>query len=172
MNPQFLGDSYDLVKRFFILELQSLGYIVEIDPMFTGSWKSGEEDAFCRLLGLHSTIQPEATKKLQRSLFLDPDTGLNERGGMRHASLEQVAREVQKHELVFAFDQSFSRQTSPLDEMNNKMKLLAEHDVNSFYYDSHARFLFASKRKLPLRELMNHLVKLGVPRSRIITNND
>ena len=50
MNPDFLGDSYDLVKRFFCHELTALGYVVVIDPMFTGTWNEREQD-FYRLIG-------------------------------------------------------------------------------------------------------------------------
>jgi hypothetical protein len=38
MRPEFLGDSYDIVKRFFCETLRSLGYTVYIDPRFTGDW--------------------------------------------------------------------------------------------------------------------------------------
>jgi hypothetical protein len=43
MNPKYLGDSYDLVKRFFISELRNLGYDVVVDPMFTGAWGQDRE---------------------------------------------------------------------------------------------------------------------------------
>lgn len=36
MNRKFFGDSYDIVKRFFCVELAALGYSVEVEPMFTG----------------------------------------------------------------------------------------------------------------------------------------
>jgi hypothetical protein len=169
MNPAFLGDSYDLVKRFFILELQSLGYAVVIDPMFTGDWMGQEQD-FHRLLGLKSNRPPE-DKTMKQCLFLDPDTGLNERGGRQHASLERIAREAQANELVFAFDQSFSRQASPVEVMKKKMNLLAQRGVHSVYYDSHARFLFASRHATTLRELLEHWAQVGMPRSRFVSSD-
>jgi hypothetical protein len=43
MRPEFLGDSFDIVKRFFGETLRSLGYTVYIDPLFSGDW-SGKED--------------------------------------------------------------------------------------------------------------------------------
>jgi hypothetical protein len=124
MNPTFLGDSYDLVKRFFVLELQSLGYVVEIDPMFTGSWM-GRENEFYRLVGMATDVLPKV-KATRSSLFLDPDTGLNERGGKQHASLARIARETQEQDLVFAFDQSFSRQARAVEIMKKKMKVAEE----------------------------------------------
>ena len=169
MNPAFLGDSYDLVKRFFVLELQSLGYTVAIDPMFTGDWM-GREGDFHRLLALKSRRLPDG-RTMKRCLFLDPDTGLNERGGKQHASFERVAREAQENELVFAFDQSFSRQASPNEVMKKKMSRLAEHGVRSIYYNSHARFLFASRSEELLLEMISHLVQVGMPRSRFVTSD-
>ncbi len=165
----FLGDSYDLVKRFFILELQALGYAVAIDPMFTGDWMGREQD-FHRLLGLLSN-RPPKDKTLKHCLFLDPDTGLNERGGRQHASLARIAGEAQVNELVFAFDQSFSRQASPLEVMKQKINFLAQQGVHSVYYDSHARFLFAAQRATTLRRLIEHWVRVGMPRSRFISSD-
>ena len=52
MNPSFIGDSYDLVKRFFCFELRALGYKVVVDPMFTGEWKGRECDFFSLLVSL------------------------------------------------------------------------------------------------------------------------
>jgi len=43
VNTKYLGDSYDLVKRFFCRELKNLGYQVVADPMFTGSWTDEEQ---------------------------------------------------------------------------------------------------------------------------------
>lgn len=45
MRPEFFGDSYDIVKRFFCETLRSLGDTVYIDPLFTGDW-SGQETIF------------------------------------------------------------------------------------------------------------------------------
>jgi hypothetical protein len=36
VNPNFFGDSFDIVKRFFCTELAALGYYVIAEPMFTG----------------------------------------------------------------------------------------------------------------------------------------
>jgi hypothetical protein len=50
MNPSFFGDSYDLVKRFFCVQLAALGYEVVVDPMFTGEWRELDHQFF-RLIG-------------------------------------------------------------------------------------------------------------------------
>jgi len=169
MNPAFLGDSYDIVKRFFVRELQSMNYAVEIDPMFTGDW-AGREGDFRRLLGVGAPVSP-SVRSTRRALFLDPDTGVNERGGKQHVALARMALEVQAWELVFAFDQSFSRQAQPIDVMKRKMTLLSEAGARSMYYDSHAKFLFASSRGELLQDLVGHLVQVGVPRLRFVSDD-
>ena len=35
MNPRLFGDSFDIVKRFFIKILKDAGYEVYVEPMFT-----------------------------------------------------------------------------------------------------------------------------------------
>ncbi len=106
MNPAFLGDSYDLVKRFFVEQLRALKYEVAVDPLFTGEW-GGEEEVYHRLLGAtrRSTLQASDGR---RALFLDPDTGVKAQKTIHHVSFRQLADEASRFHLVFAFDQSFS----------------------------------------------------------------
>ena len=51
MNPAYLGDSYDVVKRFFCESARSAGYAVYVDPMFTGDWSARQRALFLRFLG-------------------------------------------------------------------------------------------------------------------------
>ena len=170
MNPTFLGDSYDLVKRFFCGELHSLGYILEVDPMFTGSW-NGNEERFFRLIDVpppgDASNAPSAS-----ALFLDPDTGVNEKGGKQHVSFERIVQEAARYNLVFSFDQSFSRQAPPREVMVAKLASLRERGCHGIYYDSHARFLFASNCVSRLIELTDHLVGLGIPPERMLLSVD
>jgi hypothetical protein len=166
MNRYFFGDSYDLVKRFFCRELKSLGYVVAIDPMFTGAW-GGDKRKFFRLVG----VKPEAKARGISPggvLFLDPDTGVHERGGERHVSLRRVAEEASKYEVVFSFDQSFSYGGNARAAMLKKFAILKSLGCHAMYYDSHARFLFASRGRTPLRALRAHLVSLGLPADRLV----
>ncbi len=48
MNPQWFGDSFDIVKRFFVENLNEIGYHVVVDPMLTGEW-NGPEHKFYRV---------------------------------------------------------------------------------------------------------------------------
>ncbi len=170
MNPAFVGDSYDLVKRFFTKELILLGYEVAIDPMYTGDW-NGMKEEFLQLVGVN-TPQMEADKFSRRALFLDPDTGVNHKGGKQHVAFVRIAHETRAYDLVFAFDQSFSRQAKPREAMRAKLEQLQNFGIQGMYYDSHARFLFASKRSDELNELREHLVQLGMPASRMLLSGE
>jgi hypothetical protein len=169
MNPSFLGDSYDLVKRFFVLELRSLGYRVAVDPLFTGDW-AGTEEAFYRLIGTADCYGP-AEPSMQNAIFIDPDTGIREKASQQHITFNRVAEETQRFNLVFAFDQSFSRQAIPLTEMKRKINALAVLGVSAFYYDSHARFLFASHEADRLNQLRGHFNAIGIPLSRLVSSD-
>jgi len=169
MKPSFFGDSYDLVKRFFCVELVTIGYEVVVDPMFTGEWRELEHQFF-RLVGARPLDEDSRGKASRRALFLDPDTGVNNRGGARHVSIERLAREASENELVFSFDQSFPRQFNPAESMASKLAALNERGCHGMYYDSHARFLFVSREAHALTELHEHLVLLGLPAARLAPN--
>ena len=52
--------------------------------------------------------------------------------------------------------------------MKNKIAELRKRECYAMYYDSHARFLFASLKQQPLRELRAHLLALGLPSERLL----
>jgi hypothetical protein len=166
MNPAFFGDSFDLVKRFFVQELSTLGYRVVADLMLTGEW-GGNEREFYRLVGVepHTSLPESST---QTALFLDPDTGISRKDGPRHVSFGRIAQEAQRHALIFSFDQSFSRQAKPEAIMREKLMALEALGCYGMYYNSHARFLFASAQRQRLHELRMHLLSLGLPAFRLL----
>lgn len=164
MNPKYFGDSYDIVKRFFCTELNVLGYTIVVNPMFTGEW-NGNENMFLRFIG--APLSSVASDPLRRTaLFIDPDTGVNRRPSNQHISLMQLKEAASKHELVFSFDQSFSRQHDANVVMTEKLNFLREQGCHAIYYDSHARFLFVANNRLLLDEFRFHLESLGLPKSR------
>ena len=166
MNPDYFGDSYDLVKRFFCRELSLLGYSVAVDPMLTGIWSANERE-FYRLIGAEPVESTTPIPK-RAALFLDPDTGINEKGGKQHASFDRLARGTANYELVFAFDQSFSRQEKAKDVMRGKLSALRARGCHGMYYDSHARFVFVATERSVLNELQLQLLSLGLPESRLL----
>jgi hypothetical protein len=166
VNPLYFGDSYDLVKRFFCGELRTLGYSVVVDAMLTGDW-AGAESNFYRLIGAspRGEYKPDGRPT---ALLLDPDTGVKQSASRQHVSYVRIAHETSVYSLVFSFDQSFSRQAKASDVIRKKLAALNALGCTTMYYDSHARFVFAAAEAGPIQELRDHLVSLGIPRSRLI----
>jgi hypothetical protein len=166
MRAEFLGDSYDIVKRFFCEALRSQGFTVYVDPMLTGAW-SGQEESFFRFLGVQRCPSGERFQGMT-ALFLDPDTGVNEKGGPAHVSYARLAQEAENHTLVFSFDQAFSRAGESGPKLQVKLGALAARGCAALYYASHAHFLFVCREHGPLQRLRTHLVGLGLPESRLV----
>ncbi|HPI53024.1 MAG TPA: hypothetical protein PKX47_12375 [Smithellaceae bacterium] len=165
MHPEYFGDSYDLVKRFFIQELKTLGYTVTVQPMFTGTW-GDQEQQFFELMG--ASRRDPRINLARSALFIDPDTGINEKGGKAHVSFKALAEQANSSSIVFAFDQSFSRQMKPIEMMQEKLRRMEAMNCHAMYYDSHARFLFISMSQGLLQELKTHLHSVGLPTSRLV----
>lgn len=164
MNPKWFGDSFDIVKRFFAYSLRDLDYDVFIDPMLTGEW-DGDEETLYRFLGMRPVEEYGGSES---ALFLDPDTGIGATASTKHTTIANVFDLLGTHEIVFSFDQSFSRGGSPLPQMQAKLTRLIELGASGFYFDSHARFLFASLESERLKNLRNHFKNLGLPSSRFV----
>lgn len=165
MNNEWLGDSYDIVKRFFVGVLRTLGYVVYVNPMPTGDWSSSES-SFLRFLGAQHVR--DAAISGRTALLLDPDTGIGREPSERHTTIPAIVSELENHAVVFVFDQSFSRGSEPLPQLYEKLRQLRELGAHGFYYDSHARFLFSSSSIRELNSLQDALVELGLPERRLV----
>ncbi len=163
MNPQWFGDSFDIVKRFFVENLNEIGYHVVVDPMLTGEW-DGLEHKFYEFLKAHP-LNVKSNKKT--ALLLDPDTGVGIKKTKQHVTIKCIAEQLSKHDVVFSFDQSFSRGGNATEKITEKLMLLKETGNYGFYYDSHARFLFAAKSIEILKEVEQQLLSSGLPASRL-----
>lgn len=164
MNPQWFGDSYDIVKRFFCEQLASLGYAMYVDPMLTGDWNGVEAD-FYRFLGVRH--EQERQQPLERSaLLIDPDTGIS-KPSRRHVTLARILQLLETYEVVFVFDQSFSRNGKAEEQIQTKLSELQSLGAYGFYYDSHAKFLFASRDEEQIQAIQEHLLACGIPRTRL-----
>jgi hypothetical protein len=75
MNPQWFGDSFDIVKKYFVENLKEIGYHVVVDPLLTGEW-NGFEQKFYHFLGASLLREPYSEKS---ALLLDPDTGIGKK---------------------------------------------------------------------------------------------
>jgi hypothetical protein len=165
MNSDWLGDSYDVVKRFFAGCLRDLGYQVYVDPMPTGSW-SQHESQFLDFIGARHVREAKPGKT---ALLLDPDTGIGARLSKKHTTIRHIVEQLDRHKLIFVFDQSFSRGHPALSQLEAKLCELATHEVDAFFYDSHARFLFASRSPTALAAVREAFVKLGLPSRRFVS---
>ena len=106
------------------------------------------------------------TKKL--ALLIDPDTGIGKKRTKQHVTIAIIATHLQNHEIVFSFDHSFSRAGSTTEKMKEKLGWLEETGNVGFYYDSHARFLFAANSSENLKAVEQQLLSSGLPASRLL----
>jgi len=163
MNPQWFGDSFDIVKRYFVENLKTVGYHVVVDPMLTGEW-NGVEDRFYHFLGVSPLGQLYDGRT---ALLLDPDTGIGKKETKRHVTITTIAAHLKNYEIVFSFDQSFSRGGNATDKMKEKLGKLEATGNVGFYYDSHARFLFAANTVESLNTVEQQLILSGLPENRL-----
>ncbi len=166
MKSQWFGDSFDIVKRFFIGNIREMGYQVFVDPKFIGKW-NGLENEFYDFLGA-KPLDSLSTSSDKTALFLDPDTGIGLKPTEQHVTVKMIVDYLQKHEIVFSFDQSFSRSSDALKKMREKLSLLKKEGAVGFYYDSHARFLFSANSPEVLINIKRHLATTGLPKKRFI----
>lgn len=164
LNPQWFGDSFDIVKRFFVENLNAIGYQVLVDPMFTGEWDGLEHD-FYHFLKAYPLTEKSSSKS---ALLLDPDIGVGRKKSKQHVTIKYIADQLSRHDVVFSFDQSFSRGGNHTDKIKEKLTLLQETGNHGFYYDSHARFLFAAESIDTLKEIEHQLIASGLPASRLL----
>ena len=169
MKCQYLGDSYDAVKRMW----QEL--IFDWAPLYA-------EPQF-----LPHDIRQDFTKLTRIPMLLshppgnfsilnDPDTGIrlpgktNQKEGRRHITIESIINQLRKGALcVITFDQSDYRKSGLKRDQQRqiKMRRLAEAGFYSFYYVSHAPFLFTVPNEDAFHLIKNILKKAGIPEKRI-----
>ena len=165
MNPKWFGDSYDIVKRFFVKALKDIGYNVYIDPMFTGDVCEIREQ-FLEFIG--AQIMPDRHPLAgPTAILIDPDTGIGKKRTARHITIKDLVGLMDTYSIAFAFDQSFSRAKDDKKQMMAKLKPLHELGAVGFYYHSHAKFVFGSKSAKTIESLKDHVMKKGLPASRI-----
>ena len=169
MKSQYLGDSYDAVKRLWRDLLDEWAPLYAESRFFSDDIKT----EFTRL-----TKIPILTDIQQGSFSIlnDPDTGIrlpgekNQNEGRTHISIPTIAKQLQDNNVkcVITFDQSHYRQGrgSHEDQRITKMDGLRQKGFQSMYYVSHAPFLFAVRTQELMLELKNILKAAGIPVSR------
>jgi hypothetical protein len=165
MNPKWFGDSYDIVKRFFVKALKDIGYEVHIDPMFTGE-VTGIRERFLEFIG--AKIKPDKPPVAGKTaILIDPNTGIGKKRTSSHITIKDLVGLMDTYSIAFAFDQSFSRAKDDQEQMTAKLRPLHELGAVGFYYDSHAKFVFGSKSGDAIESLKDHLISKGLPACRI-----
>lgn len=173
MDEKFLGDSYDLVKRFWAESLSSIA------PIYADETFIPEEirKDYIKITGIpifdSSVVRPFA-------LFLDPCTGIPSpkhaasKPKKEYASLTSIINVFEKHhpQFLICFDQSFSRGKDKNKElrMEEKRGALTAKELCSFYFSSHANFLFVSESAATANLIRKQLLGSGIPRWRLIPN--
>lgn len=170
MKRQYLGDSYDAVKRLW----QEI--FAEWAPLFAEPRFIPEDirDDFTRITRIPIL---SAHRRSAYSIFNDPDTGVrlpdraNQKESVTHISLATIESQLRDPAVrcVVTFDQSHHREPgfTPEDQRNSKVFWLRRQKLHAFYYVSHAPFLFAFSMRDLMEEVRERLLEAGIPHSRI-----
>ncbi len=171
MRGKYLGDSYDLVKRFWFENLYAIAPLYAHPKFVPGQIRSAYEAVTSIPI-----LVLESVPKGTIGILLDPDTGIplpksSKRTTVSHATLPFTMDVFEKFhpKYVICFDQSYDRQheLSRKEQRQTKMEFLSKHGFASFYYVSHAPFLFTTKTPESLAEIRTHLMSLGIPETRL-----
>ncbi len=173
MKRIYLGDSYDIVKRFWAKSLHPVAPLYA-HPRFVPEEIRAEYKAVTSIPVLDTDSPPERPF----GLLLDPDTGIplatesKTKATASHAPLSFIV-EVNKQlrpTYMICFDQSYHRshKLKKPEQLEQKREFLRGHGLNSFYYVSHAPFLFVARKAEILNKVRRRLVSLGIPRSRFV----
>ncbi len=168
MREKYLGDSFDIVKRFWVELLNPIADVY-LDPRFVPLDLHAALSCFTG-----ARIWNEAEDVHRKfSLLLDPHTGIplpdarDQRVRKSHAPIQDIARLFDNRKLSFlmCYDQSVKRQAGfpRVAQLDAKRDALLSLGIHSFYYVSHAPFLFASRSATTLRKIRKRMVKTGIP---------
>lgn len=170
MKRDYLGDSYDAVKRLWQQVLAERAPLYA-DPRFL------PEDLRNEFFTLTSIPVLTGRPVSDYSLLNDPDTGIrlpgedNQSEGRTHISVRTIAEQVAElgPRCVITFDQSDYRQIDLKRDQQRRIKLreLRRLGLFGFYYVSHAPFLFAFPDTTMLDEVEDLLIKAGIPDNRL-----
>jgi hypothetical protein len=169
MKREYLGDSYDAVKRLWQQALLAWAPLYA-EPRFI---PKDLQDEFTCLTCI--PMLPDAPSE-PYSILNDPDTGIrlpaenNQAESRTHTALRSIGDQLQRPGLrvVITYDQSDYRHSDLTREQqrHTKMRFLAEAGLFAFYYVSHAPFLFAFPDAESERSLRERLQSFGIPGNR------
>jgi hypothetical protein len=171
MQDKWLGDSYDIVKRFWCENLRAIAPVYA-HPKFLPPEIRGRYTA----VTLIPVLNLESLPREPYGILLDPHTGISLSATSQKSmtpshvplpSLVQVMKELDP-QYIICFDQSHHRKPGLSGDQQKQMKLdfLRQSKLYSFYYVSHASFLFITNTPERLAAIRNRLVLLGIPAGR------
>jgi hypothetical protein len=150
MKRDYLGDSYDAVKRLWQQVLSGWAPLYA-EPRFI---PKDLQEEFTRLTGVPML---EGAPSGPYSILNDPDTGIrlpdegNQTESQAHIALPTICAQLQRYAVctVITFDQSnYRRGEHKLDgQRQDKMRYLAKEGLFAFYYVSHAPVPFRMSRR-------------------------
>jgi hypothetical protein len=171
MDQKFLGDSYDLVKRFWAENLSSIA------PIYADGKFVPEEirEIYTKITGI-PIFHPLVAHPF--AIFLDPSTGIPSPNNAarkptrKHAPLQYITEifETYRPEFLICFDQSYSRGRNKESCMEEKRDALTTKGLCAFYYTSHANFLLVSESAKITNSIRKQLLDLGIPAERLKPN--
>lgn len=170
MKRDYLGDSYDAVKRLWQQIFEGWAPLFAEPQFIPGDLRAD----FTRLTGI-----PVIGQRLPSaySVLNDPDTGIrlpsqsNQTEGRSHVSVKKILKQLEDKRVkcVITFDQSRHRIPgySAVEQRKAKLAALVERGAPSFYYVSHAPFLFAFQDAASMQEGAERISNAGVPMARL-----
>jgi len=170
MKRAYLGDSYDAVKRLWQNIFREWAPL-HANPRFVPSDLRSDFTKLTRIPLL------EGKQRGAYSILNDPDTGIrlpdraNQAEGKTHVTLETIRSQLTEPGVrcVVTFDQSNHREAGnpAKSQRDSKRAWLKSRSVQSFYYVSHAPFLFAFADNESRKVAATLLKSAGIPRTRI-----
>lgn len=187
MHIKYFGDSYDIVKRFFVSNLGALGPW-SVQPMFAEPTESKDAERFAAFIGaslLSRTLvgttaeraESLAASKSSGHLLLDPDIGLKMLDAPKSPSPAHLYGDelteivgARPSYLTVVFDQSVARaaHAQQLKEKRQKLAYFRKKGIGGFVYDSHASFVFLSQEAALIEKAFLALRRTGLPESRLV----
>lgn len=172
MKREYLGDSYDAVKRLWQQALSGWAALYA-EPRYI---PEGIHKEFTSLTGV--AMLPAAPSE-PYSILNDPDTGIrlpgedNQSESRTHIALPTIRDQLHRPGLraVVTFDQSDYRHSElKRDQQRHaKLRFFTESGLFAFYYVSHAPFLFAFPDAECRQQLRQRLRSFGIPDDRFET---
>ncbi len=169
MREKYLGDSYDIVKRFWRESLEQIAPLYAHPRFVPGAIRT-------QYTATTSIPILDSNPSERFGILLDPHTGIPlpdaslNGATASHATLPFIValNEELRPAYMICFDQSYHRK-HPLtkkEQRDMKRAFLRKQGIGSFYYVSHAPFLFLGSHAEFLQAVRKRLVEVGIPKIR------